>query len=155
MKYAIALLLLAGNASAFRITGSGGSSGGISGLTANTMPKATASTTIGDSDVTDNGTTLAAFTSTFTVTKGGIVSAPSQTGLELQRTTNQNIPTAVWTPIFFSGTAWTNGNITYAASSSSTITIPATGVYTLAAHAVYSGSITPATNTNGFCVAKN
>ena len=46
-----------------------GGGGGISGLTTNTVPKATSSTAIGDSSVTDNGTTWAINTNKVSVTE--------------------------------------------------------------------------------------
>src|ERR1039458_5028603 len=45
--------------SAWQAVGGGSGGGGVSGLTTGTFPKATSATTIGDSPITDDGTTVA------------------------------------------------------------------------------------------------
>ena len=55
----VPLALLAQVPAPFGGGGSGGGGGGISGLTTNVVPKALSATTIGNSSITDNGTTVA------------------------------------------------------------------------------------------------
>lgn len=59
--------------------------GGISGLTTNVIPKATSATTIGDSSVTDNGTTIS---TAETIASGGIGLAGATHTFALSNTTD-------------------------------------------------------------------
>jgi hypothetical protein len=70
--------------------------GTISGLTTNTIPKATSATALGDSRITDNGTTLIAITTgSGDLQMGDLVSAANGTKLVLSDATRSLAPPAL------------------------------------------------------------